>query len=266
MLYNFWRSVALSKASGKSLADPTFTAPALRAQHSEIDSAHPSPWHRRIEGAPLLFSGLVLIAVIVGGPLEYIPLSIIKENIPTIASVKPYTPLELEGRDIYIREGCHNCHSQMVRPFRDEVMRYGEYSKAGEFIYDHPFQFGSKRSGPDLHRVGGKYPDFWHYRHMQDPRSTSPGSLMPAYPWLYETDLDISRTPKKLSVLRSLGVPYQESDIEQAQTTLRQQASALVANLVSQGASTAADLEHKEITAMIAYLQRLGRDIQGGTP
>ncbi len=262
MLYNVWRSIVESKKQFKVLDDPSFSAPPLKRQHEEVDKTHPSPWHRKLEGAPILFTGLVLVSVIIGGPLEYIPLAIIRSNIATIPSVKPYTPLELEGRDIYISEGCHNCHSQMVRPFRDETLRYGEYSKAGEFVYDHPFQFGSKRSGPDLHRIGGKYPDYWHYRHMEDPRSTTPGSLMPAYPWLYTNDLDLSRTEKKMKVLRTLGVPYSETEIAIAVTSSRSQAAEIANRLVEQGASNEHPVESKEIVAVIAYLQRLGTDIK----
>ena len=132
----------------------------------------------------------------------------VESNVPTIESVKPYTALELHGRDIYVREGCYTCHSQMIRPFRSETERYGEYSKAGEFVYDHPFQWGSKRTGPDLHRVGAKYPDSWHYNHMEDPTSMSPGSIMPPYSWLLEDDLDLSTTPAKISAMQTLGVPY----------------------------------------------------------
>ena len=151
--------------------------------------------HRWLEAKPLTFTVLAVVAVLIGGMVEIIPMLLVKENVPTIASVKPYTPLELLGRDIYIREGCLGCHSQMIRPFRSETERYGEYSKAGEFVYDHPFLWGSKRTGPDLHRVGGKYPDAWHYNHLDDPRSTSPGSIMPRYPWLLTQKLDTPRCP-----------------------------------------------------------------------
>ena len=140
--------------------------------------------HRWLEAKPLTFTVLALVAVAIGGLVEIVPLFLIKSNVPTITSVKPYTPLEVMGRDIYIREGCVGCHSQMIRPFRSETERYGDYSKAGEFVYDHPFLWGSKRTGPDLQREGGKYPDAWHYNHMDDPRSTSPGSIMPRYSWL----------------------------------------------------------------------------------
>ena len=157
-------------------------------------------WHRVIERKPVTMLILSLILVSIGGLVQMIPTFLVKSNIPTIASVKPYTPLELQGRDIYVREGCYTCHSQMIRPFRDEVARYGEYSKAGEFVYDHPFQWGSKRTGPDLAREGApklKRPDSWHYNHMYDPRSMSPGSLMPQYVWLFDNKLDTGSTPAK---------------------------------------------------------------------
>ncbi len=147
-------------------------------------------WHRWIERKPMTLLVFSLIVVAIGGAIEMMPTFLVKSNVPTIASVKPYTPLELQGRDIYVREGCYTCHSQMIRPFRDEVARYGEYSKAGEFVYDHPFQWGSKRTGPDLAREGGKYPDSWHYNHMMDPRIMSPGSIMPSYGWLLDNKID----------------------------------------------------------------------------
>ena len=161
--------------------------------------------HRRLEGRATLFTVLVAVLVSIGGLIELVPLAAVETNVPTIASVKPYTPLELEGRDLYVREGCYNCHSQMVRPFRAETMRYGEYSRAGEFVYDHPFQWGSKRTGPDLHRVGGKYPDAWHYRHMEDPQQTSVGSIMPPYKWLLTDELDGRLTTRKLKAMKTLG-------------------------------------------------------------
>ena len=163
-------------------------APLTRAEAR--DGRSPVRGHRWLEAKPVTFTVLALVAVLIGGLVEIVPMFLVKQNVPTIASVKPYTPLEVLGRDIYIREGCLGCHSQMIRPFRSETERYGEYSKAGEFVYDHPFLWGSKRTGPDLHRVGGKYPDAWHYNHMDDPRSTSPGSIMPRYPWLLTQKLD----------------------------------------------------------------------------
>jgi cytochrome c oxidase cbb3-type subunit I/II len=203
-----------------------------------------------------------MVGIIIGGLAEIVPLVAIESNVPTIASVHPYTPLELEGRDIYVREGCYTCHSQMVRPFKEELIRYGDYSKAGEFIYDRPFQFGSKRTGPDLHRLGGKYPDFWHYRHMLDPRSTSPGSIMPTYGWLYSNDLDTSLTQAKLKAFRRLGAPYTDEQINNAVTDLETQSQAIANNLRSQGVKDEFSIEKKEIVAMIAYLQRLGTDIK----
>jgi cbb3-type cytochrome c oxidase subunit II len=171
-----------------------------------------------------VLDGLALVAVLIGGMIEIIPMIVIKENVPTISSVKPYTPLELLGRDIYIREGCLGCHSQMIRPFRSETERYGEYSKAGEFVYDHPFLWGSKRIGPDLHRVGGKYPDAWHYNHMDDPRSTSPGSIMPRYSWLLTQTLDTTSLPARISALRRVGVPYPPGYEDKALDELNKQA------------------------------------------
>jgi cytochrome c oxidase cbb3-type subunit I/II len=260
MVYNVARTIQSAKASGVSLADTEASAHPLTAITHENEPHR--GWHHALEGKAFLFSLLTLIAVLIGGIVEMVPLAAVKSNVPTIASVHPYTPLELEGRDIYIREGCYNCHSQMVRPFRDEVVRYGDYSKAGEFVYDRPFQFGSKRTGPDIHRVGGKYLHFWHYRHMLDPRSTSPGSIMPAYPWLYDDDLSTSSTSKKLAVLTTLGAPYSDADIKDAAANLKTQAEKIVTELVSQGAKADPSLAQKEIVALIAYLQRLGTDIK----
>ena len=215
--------------------------------------------HRFLEKKPVRFALLAAVLVLIGGLVEMIPTFLVKSNIPTIASVKPYTPLELQGRDIYVREGCYLCHSQMIRPFRSETERYGEYSKAGEFVYDHPFQWGSKRTGPDLAREGKKYPNIWHYMHMENPRNMSPGSIMPAYPWMLTNTLDVSTMEKKISVMRQLGVPYPAGFEYQALDSLNQQANSLAADLQKNGAPVEAD---KEIIAMIAYLQRLGTDIQ----
>jgi cytochrome c oxidase cbb3-type subunit I/II len=188
-----------------------------------------------------------------------VPTFLIKSNIPTIASVKPYTPLELHGRDIYIREGCVNCHSQMIRPFRSETERYGEYSKAGEFVYDHPFLWGSKRTGPDLHRVGGKYSNKWHYSHMLDPGGVSTNSIMPPYPWLFEQTIDKEQTALKINALRKIGVPYEEGYEKIANDDLEKQAKQITANLKSDDIEVADDAE---IVALISYLQRLGTDIK----
>jgi cytochrome c oxidase cbb3-type subunit I/II len=188
-----------------------------------------------------------------------VPVFLIESNVPTISAVKPYTPLELEGRDIYVREGCYNCHSQMVRPFRDEVARYGDYSKPGEFVYDRPFQWGSKRTGPDLHRVGGKYNHLWHLRHLDDPRLTTPGSLMPSYRFLLDAPLDLSLTSSKVKAMRRLGTPYTSEEEQGAADLARAQAERIGAELAQNGVS---GMEDKEVTALIAYLQRLGRDIK----
>ena len=216
-------------------------------------------WHRILERKPVTMLVMSLIVVAIGGLVELIPTFLVKSNIPTIASVKPYSALELQGRDIYIREGCYLCHSQMIRPFRDEVARYGEYSKAGEFVYDHPFQWGSKRTGPDLAREGGKYPDSWHFNHMYDPRSMSPGSLMPQYTWLLDDKLDTASTPAKIRAMITLGVPYPAGYDKIANTDLMRQADSIAANLRKDKIETPSD---KEIIGLIAYLQRVGRDIK----
>ena len=250
MLINLYKTIK----SGSPSTTRASAAP-LAARPLE---AH-GKWHRLLEGRPLTFTLWTTVAVIIGGALEIIPSLAIESNVPTIASVKPYSPLEVEGRDIYVSEGCYNCHSQMVRPFRAETVRYGEYSKAGEFIYDRPFQFGSRRIGPDLHRVGGKYPDFWHYNHMLDPRSTSEGSIMPRYPWLYQDALDLDLTQAKVKAFRLLGAPYSDREVEEAVAMAQAQAATIADGLVSQGLP---DIRGKKIVALIAYLQRLGTDIK----
>ncbi len=235
-----------------------------KAQAVALSKVYQDPkgehWHRRIfERRPVALLFWSLIAILIGGLVEMIPTFLIKSNVPTISSVKPYTPLELQGRDLYIREGCNNCHSQMVRPFRSETERYGEYAKAGEFVYDHPFLWGSKRTGPDLLRVGAKYPDSWHFHHMLDPESMSPGSIMPPYPWMFEKVLDTTQTANKINAMRVLGVPYPTGYENQANADLRQQAQKIAENLKESGIEIKAD---KEIVALIAYLQRLGTDIK----
>ncbi|MCL4132699.1 UNVERIFIED_CONTAM: hypothetical protein GTU68_019622 [Idotea baltica] len=225
-------------------------------------------WHSWLERRTILFTVLTTLAIVIGGAVEIVPLLAVDTNIPKISSVKPYTPLELEGRDLYIREGCNNCHSQMIRPFRSEVERYGEYSKAGEFVYDFPFLWGSKRTGPDVHRIGGKYNDNWHFNHMFDPTSTSPGSIMPRYPWLYTNNLNTSNTQGKMEGMVKLGVPYTQSEVDKGLFLLRNQAEAIEKNLrqdpefvKNYGES---NMQDKEIVALIAYLQRLGTDIKNG--
>ena len=215
--------------------------------------------HRVLERMPILLSVLTVLALSVGSAVELVPLFLDQSNIETIATVKPFTPLEVLGKDIYLREGCYNCHSQMVRPFRHETERYGEYSKAGEFVYDHPFQWGSKRTGPDLHRVGGKYPHLWHVRHMDLPTSTTAGSVMPAFPHLMVDRYDPEGITARLNALAIAGVPYSEADIAYAGESIARQAAAIAAEVASQEGP--AELADKEITALTAYLQRLGRDI-----
>ncbi|MFM2315778.1 MAG: hypothetical protein RLZZ155_110, partial [Bacteroidota bacterium] len=226
-------------------------------------------WHRVIERRPLQMLVFALVLVAIGGVIEMIPTFLVKENIPTIAAVKPYTPLELEGRDIYIREGCYTCHSQMIRPFRSETARYGDYSKAGEFVYDHPFQWGSKRTGPDLAREGAgslKRMDSWHYNHMMDPSSISTGSIMPRYPWLFEDKIDFAEITNKMKAMQTLGVPYTDADIAAGADSARSQAQHIADGLqpeFKQNQLLTSDeglQPDHEILALIAYLQRLGRD------
>ena len=241
--------------SGKLIANEAASAPALEKAIPTSEG-----WHSVLERKPLLFSVLATVAILIGGVVEIVPTFLIKNNVPTISAVKPYTPLELIGRDVYIKEGCVNCHSQMVRPFRSEAERYGEYSKAGEFVYDHPFLWGSKRTGPDLHRVGGKYPDSWHWDHMMEPTQTSTGSVMPAYPWLYEKDIDLESLPTKINAMRSLGVPYAEGYENEAIADAEKQQANIAAGLANDKIKAN---PKKEIIALIAYLQRLGTDIKG---
>ncbi|MFN1834494.1 cytochrome-c oxidase, cbb3-type subunit I [Balneola sp. MJW-20] len=252
----------------KTTRQGLFTATEEDSAPAVIDPAagHTEKWHRRLESRPIQFTALVLVAILIGGIIEYVPTVLVDSNIPTIASVKPYTPLEVEGRDIYIAEGCNGCHSQMIRPFRSETERYGEYSKAGEFVYDHPFLWGSKRTGPDLHRIGGKYPDSWHLRHMYDPTSTSPGSIMPAYPWMLEKDMDYETIPERINALRAVGVPYAEGYEDLAVRDMRAQAEQITSELKANGFDQIDGIQvtsDKQIIAMIAYLQRLGIDIKG---
>ncbi len=253
MIYNLAKTTKLGTFISNEMAE----APARIAS-----VAHKGEhWHRWIERRPMQMLVVALVMILIGGLVEIFPMVLVEENVPKIASVTPYTPLELEGRDLYIKEGCLGCHSQMIRPFRSETERYGEYSKSGEFVYDRPFLWGSKRTGPDLHRIGGKYPDIWHYNHMLDPTSTSPGSIMPPYPWLFENDLDTDYTAAKIRVLQTLGTPYEEGYDQIAVEDLKIQAKNIADALRKEGIEQEG-LESKEIIAMISYLQRLGTDIK----
>jgi cytochrome c oxidase cbb3-type subunit I/II len=215
-------------------------------------------WHRRLEGWMPTFSVLTFIAILVGSAIEILPTLVIHTYAPTNESVLPYTALELAGRDIYVREGCYNCHSQMIRSLREDVLRYGPASLPEESMYDRPFQWGSKRTGPDLARVGGKYPDLWHYRHMLDPRAMTPNSLMPNYTWLFDQKINFAILEKKFAVMRTLGVPYSEEQVHNAPQAAREQAVQIATALVND--TPVKSLEEREIIALIAYLQRLGKN------
>lgn len=251
MAYNLVKTVK----AGTLLAEEPAEAAPLEKIKGRFIGEH---WHAVIERRPFQLLALATVMILVGTVIEFIPTFLVESNVPTIASVKPITPLELQGRDLYIREGCNNCHSQMIRPFRSETVRYGEYSKAGEYVYDHPFLWGSKRTGPDLHREGNKRPNSWHYLHMMDPQNTSPGSIMPRYSWLLENDLDNSSIKGKISAMRTLGVPYPEGFEEVCLDSMDVQSKRIAADLAENDIETA---PNKEIIAMIAYLQRLGTDI-----
>ena len=273
LAYNILVTIAKSR---HNVTDELAEAPAL--QRVSKKRVKGEGWHTWLERKPIKLTIYATIAILIGGVVQIVPTIMIDSNIPTITEVKPYTPLELEGRDIYIREGCVGCHSQMVRPFRSEVERYGEYSKAGEFVYDHPFLWGSKRTGPDLHREGGLKSDAWHYKHMYDPRGIESASIMPSYPWLIKGELDKSSTQDKMRAMVSLGVPYTDKEIEEALQYMDAQAIGIVENLkkdpdlmrsFEKGRKMAADegekfieIKDREIVALIAYLQRLGTDIK----
>ena len=272
LIYNVYRTVK----RGEDVADELAEAAPLQklAGRRLVGEA----FHTWLERKPVQLTVLATVAILIGGIIQIVPTILVKSNVPTITSVKPYTPLELEGRDIYIRESCVSCHSQMVRPFRSEVERYGEYSKAGEYVYDHPFLWGSKRTGPDLMRVGGKYSDNWHFNHMYDPQSTSAGSIMPAYKWLITDEHDRSQTEEKMEAMVSLGVPYTEEEIANAQFLMDQQATQIQKNLYNdpdfvktyeadkkyaeENGLDFVEMKDREIVALIAYIQRLGTDIK----
>jgi cytochrome c oxidase cbb3-type subunit II len=197
--------------------------------------------HERIETSNFLLIVLILVTVAIGGLVEIVPLYFQRSTTQPAPGLKPYTALQLAGRDVYVREGCYNCHSQMIRPFRAETLRYGPYSTAGEFVYDRPFQWGSKRTGPDLHRVGGRYSDEWHRTHLNNPRDLVPESNMPAYPWLERAAVDAAVMPTKLAALRTLGAPYSDDEVKRSAEAVK-------------GKS--------ELDALVAYLQVLGTAIK----
>lgn len=250
MVYNLYKTAK----SGHIEKEPVLEAYAL--DDSSIEKG--ASTHRRLEGWPMIFAVLSLVAILVGTGIELVPAVLSKNFIVKMDIVKPYTPLELMGRDIYIREGCYLCHSQTVRPMTHEVLRYGKASEAAEFVYDHPFQWGSKRTGPDLARLGQKYPNMWHYRHMWDPREVTAGSIMPRYTWLFTDKADYESLMKKMQVMQTLGVPYTKLEIEGSINAAKAQAEAIRDDLVAAGVPAA--VLDKEIVPLIAYLQRIGVD------
>ncbi len=272
LLYNIVKTVRQGSAVEDELAE---AAPLQKVTRKRTAG---EAYHSWLERRPVKLTIFATIAILIGGIVQIVPSLMVDEYVPVISSVKPYTPLELEGRDIYIREGCVSCHSQMIRPFRSEVERYGEYSKAGEYVYDYPFLWGSKRTGPDLMRVGGKYSDNWHLNHMYDPQSTSSGSIMPSYKWIVTDELDKSDTEAKMEALSTLGVPYTLEEIENAQQSMTEQGIQIEKNLyadpdfvdtyeaekefAAQNGNEFVEMRNREIVALIAYLQRLGTDIR----
>ncbi|MEM0517140.1 cytochrome-c oxidase, cbb3-type subunit I [Aequorivita flava] len=272
LLYNIVMTARTGSKVTDELAEAAPLAPVPKRQTSG------EGYHTWLERRPIKLTIYATIAILIGGMVQIIPSLMVDDYVPAISSVKPYTPLELEGRDIYIREGCVNCHTQMIRPFRSEVERYGDYSKSGEYVYDHPFLWGSKRTGPDLHRVGGKYSDNWHLNHMYDPQSTSSGSIMPSYKWLISSELDKSDTESKMRALVKIGVPYTDEEINSAQQWMDEQGTKIEKNLyndpdfvttyeadkkyAAENGEEFIEMKNREIVAVIAYLQRLGTDIK----
>jgi len=254
--YNMFKTIAMGSLVDNEPAEaPALTDSTARKAGETL--------HRLIERKGVIFTVLVLIALAIGGAVEIIPMLKIESNIPKIAAVTPYTPLELAGRDIYVANGCYNCHSQQIRPLRWETDRYGEYSKIGEFVYDHPFQWGSRRTGPDLSRAGwvgsSTYKTaIWHYNHFTKPKEMNPQTIMPAYPWFAKNSVDLTDIPKKIRAMQTLGVPYATGYDQKAVADYKQEAQNIVAELKASGVEVTAD---KEIVAMIAYLHKLGRDI-----
>ena len=275
-VYNMIRTARSGSAVTDELAEAAALPKVTRKRTSK------EGYHTWLERRPVKLTIFATIAILIGGIVQIVPSLMVDDYIPIISSVKPYTPLELEGRDIYIREGCVGCHSQMIRPFRSEVERYGEYSKAGEYVYDHPFLWGSKRTGPDLMRIGGKYSDNWHLNHFYDPQSTSSGSIMPSYKWLIKNELDKDLTEAKMEAMLTLGVPYTQEEIDRAQEWMTEQGTQIEENLYNDpdfAKTYEADKQYakdnnlpfvemrdREIVAIISYLQRLGTDIKVTRP
>ncbi|AFU69480.1 cytochrome cbb3 oxidase fused subunits CcoN and CcoO [Psychroflexus torquis ATCC 700755] len=276
MLYNVVRTVR----QGGEVTDELAEAESL--QRVTRKRTAKEGYHTWLERRPVKLTIFATIAILIGGMVQIIPSLIVDDYVPIISTVKPYTPLELEGRDLYIREGCVSCHSQMIRPFRSEVERYGDYSRSGEYVYDHPFLWGSKRTGPDLFRVGGKYSDNWHLNHFYDPQSTSSGSIMPSYKWLINSKLDKSQTEDKMEAMMTLGVPYSLDEVERAQEWMAEQGAQIEKNLyadpdfvktyeadkkyAAENGEDFVEMRNREVVALIAYLQRLGTDLKIKSP
>ncbi len=280
MILLIYNVLATVKQGQKVTDDEAQAAPLSRVT---VKRTNNEGYHTWLERRPVRLTIYATITILIGGAVQIIPSLTVDEYVPKISSVKPYTPLELEGRDLYIRESCNACHSQMIRPFRSEVERYDwtsdkQYSKSGEYVYDHPFLWGSKRTGPDLHRIGGKYSDNWHFNHMYDPQSVSQGSIMPSYKWMIRDALDKSYTESKMEAMITLGVPYTDQEVQQAQNLMDEQGQKIEDNLMSDpdfariylkekelARASGADfvpMKDREIVALIAYLQRLGTDIK----
>tara|TARA_R110002110_G_scaffold200241_6_gene410940 strand:- start:655 stop:2325 length:1671 start_codon:yes stop_codon:yes gene_type:complete len=271
MLYNV---IQTARGGSKVTNELAEAAPLIKVTKKRTSK---EGYHTWLERRPIRLTIYATVAILIGGMVQIIPSLLVDDYVPVISSVKPYSPLELEGRDIYIREGCVSCHSQMIRPFRSEVERYGEYSKAGEYVYDHPFLWGSKRTGPDLHRIGGKYSDSWHLNHFYDPQSTSSGSIMPSYKWLINNKLEKSMTVDKMEAMVTLGVPYTEEEIARAMEWMDEQGTKIEENLygdpdfvkvyeadkkyATDNGEDFIEMKNREVVAVIAYLQRLGTDI-----
>ncbi len=249
MVYNMIKTIQSAPANQEQNA--------VMVTDNSKDSHGVEDGHRQLEGMATVFTILAVIAILVGSVIEIYPTLSLHKYIQPNQIIDPYTPLELAGRDVYIKEGCYVCHTQQIRPLVAEVLRYGPASTIEESMYDHPFQWGSKRTGPDLSRIGRKYPDLWHYRHMMDPRTISANSIMPNYPWLIDKKVDFVSLRKKLSVMKMLNVPYDEETVANADIVAQKQAQLIATQLVSEGAPQG--LEDKEIVALIAYLQALGQ-------